>query len=88
MDTKEDINRLEAKIDKLAEAINRLVLVEDRQIRINSRIDKLDEDVSAAFSVIRETDAKVERLVSYGKAASWLAATAFTFLTGITVFLK
>lgn len=84
----EDIHRLESKIDKLAEAVNRLVVVEDRQLRLNESIIKFNTDLDKAYELIRLADAKIERLISYGRAASWVVGTAFTFLTGTVVFFK
>lgn len=84
----DDVHRLEIKIDKLADAVNRLVVVEDRQLRLNESLIKFNVDLDKSYEMIRATDAKVERLISYGRAASWVIATAFTFLTGVVVFFK
>lgn len=82
--TDADIDRLESKIDKLAEAVHRLVLVEDRQMRTNSRLDKLEADLSKAFEMTRELEKRVATHANYGKSA----AAVFTAALGVLGIFK
>lgn len=79
-----DIDRLESKIDKLAEAVHRLVLVEDRQLRTNSRLDQVEDDLGKAFETIRTVEKRVDTHSNYGRAASVI----FTAALGIMGFFK
>lgn len=79
-EVQEDINRLESKIDKLAEAVHRLVLVEDRQIRTNARLDKIETDLVQAFNMTRAIEKRVDTHASYGKSAAAIFTAALSVL--------
>lgn len=84
----QDINRLEAKIDKLAEAINRLVLLEDRQIAILGHITKNDTDIDKLFSMQSDLEKKITSMESFGKALTWIAGLAYSALVLVVAWIK
>jgi hypothetical protein len=57
MTTDDDFRRLESKVDKLTDAVMRLVLIEERQSTQGERIGK----VEARVAVIENTQTKTDR---------------------------
>lgn len=84
----EDIIRLESKIDKLAEAINRLVLLEDRQLTISRELAKNDADLDKLYELHRQTAAKVDSHINFMKGVNWVVGVAFAILTAVVAFFK
>lgn len=90
----EELSRLEGKVDKCLEAIERLVLIDERQIVQGQRMGHLEqrcaaievqlqaqvEKVTAANS---ETRQKLDKWINFGLGAYALAATAFTVYQGV-----
>ena len=83
--SKDDFSRLEAKVDKLTDAIQRLILIEERQTTQGERIGKVESAVAVHDSAILRTDKKVDQWVNRGIGV-WVAATIlFTaFQLGMT----
>lgn len=79
-EVQDDLQRLESKIDKLAEAVHRLVLVEDRQIRTNARIDKLETDMGKSFDMLRTVEKRVDTHANYGRASAAIFTAALTII--------
>ena len=77
----EAFDRLEGKVDKLVEAVNRLVLVEERQSNQGVRIGTLEQRVAACESANESTDRKVDKWVNRGVGVWSLAVIAFSILT-------
>lgn len=78
--TDDDFKRLEAKVDKLTDAVSKLILFEERQATQGERIGAVEAKVAIHESSILRTDRKVDQWVNRG-IGIWLAATAvFTFI--------
>ena len=76
----EDFRRLETKVDKLTDAVMRLVLLEERQTNQGERIGSVEQRVSAVEASISKIDQKVERWVNRGIGVWAVAVAVFTVL--------
>ena len=70
-----DLSRLEDKVDKMAEAVQKLVLVEERQTGQGDRITKLEKRASDADLSRQKLDQRIDRWMNIGIGA-W-AVVAF-----------
>ena len=78
--TDDDFRRLETKVDKLTDAVGKLILFEERQATQGERIGAIEAKVAVHETAIHRTDRKVDQWVNRGIGV-WLAATAvFTFI--------
>jgi hypothetical protein len=73
----EDLKRIETKVDKLTDAVTRLILVEERQTAQGVRIGALENKSVELDRDVREVDRKVDRWVNMGVGAWALLATAY-----------
>ena len=78
-----DFRRLEEKVDKLTDAVMRLVLIEERQTTQGERIGRVETAISVVETKVAETDRKLERWVNRGIGAWGLAAVLYTVVTFI-----
>lgn len=69
----EDLRRLELKVDKLTDAVQRLILIEERQTTQGERIGKCESAIAVNEIAISKTDKKVDQWVNRGIGV-WLAA--------------
>lgn len=60
----EDLKRIESKVDKLTDAVTRLILVEERQTAQGVRITNLEDKTEEIEVCVRKVDRKVERWVN------------------------
>ena len=83
-----DILRLEAKVDKLTDAVMRLVLIEERQTTQGERIGACETKIAVTEAAITKTDRKVDQWVNRGVGV-WLAAVVlFTLAQFGAKFIK
>lgn len=75
MTTDPDFLRLEAKVDKLTDAVMRLVLIEERQTTQGERIGQCETKIAVNEAAIIRTDRKVDQWVNRG-IGIWLAAVS------------
>jgi len=80
----EDFRRLEFKVDKLGDAIQRLILIEERQNNMGERIGKCEADVAVCENNISKTDKKVDQWINRGIGIWAAAAIVYTILQYIT----
>lgn len=71
----EDFKRLEGKVDKMSDAIQRLILIEERQTTQGARIGKVESAVAVHDNSIQRIDSKVERWINRGIGV-WAVAVA------------
>lgn len=64
--TATDIKRLEDKLDRLADGMSRLILIDERQVLQSSRVEKLELRLSLAEDAGRKTEARVTSWVQRG----------------------
>ena len=67
--------RLEAKVDKLTDAVMRLVVIEERQTAQAERMTAVETKVTANDTAIIKVDRKVDQWVNRGIGV-WLAAVS------------
>ena len=78
--TDDDFRRLEGKVDKLAETIQKLVLVEERLANQGERIGRVEQRVSSVEASHQKTDRKVDQWVNRGIGVWGLAVTLFALV--------
>ena len=78
--TDEDFTRLEAKVDKLGEAISKLILFEERQATQGERIGKCESHIAVHETSLNKIDRKVEMWVNRGIGVWALAVTLFALV--------
>lgn len=76
----EDFKRLEGKVDKLADAIQRLILIEERQTTQGERIGKCESAIAVQETTIHRVDSKVERWVNRGIGVWAVAVVLFALV--------
>jgi uncharacterized coiled-coil protein SlyX len=69
--------RLERKVDKLTDAVMRLVLIEERQSTQGERIGALEQRVTAYETIMQKTERKIEQWINRGIGAWAIAALIF-----------
>lgn len=80
MMTDDDFRRLESKVDKLAETLTKLVLVEERQINQGERIGRVEQRVSAVETSVSKTDKTLQMWINRGIGVWGLAITVFALI--------
>jgi hypothetical protein len=82
MDTgfNEDLKRIETKVDKLTDAVTRLILVEERQTAQGVRITTLEDKTEDLEYKYNKVDRKVERWVNMGMGAWAIVVVIFAFV--------
>lgn len=78
--SQEDFVRLEHKVDKLTDAVLRLVLLEERQTAQGERIGAAEQRIAISESTLNRVDAKVERWVNRGIGAWGIAMVLFAVI--------
>lgn len=86
--TDDDFHRLEGKVDKLSDAIQKLILFEERQVNQGERIGKVEQRVSAVEASTTKIDKKVEMWINRGIGVWGLAVTVFALIQFGTKFVK
>jgi hypothetical protein len=76
----EDLKRIETKVDKLTDAVTRLILVEERQTAQGVRITTLEEKTEELDYKYNKVDRKVERWVNMGMGAWAIVVVIFAFV--------
>lgn len=77
---------IENKIDKLSEAVTRLVLIDERQITQGGRLGKLEEEHAKLQARYQLLDAKVERWINMGIGAWAVMTLVFVLWQAIPAF--
>lgn len=78
--TDDDFRRLEGKVDKLSDAVTKLIVFEERQATQGQRIGEVEKEVAVAQSAVSRIDAKVERWINRGIGAWGVAAVVFALM--------
>lgn len=84
----QDLRRLEDKVDKLAEAIQRLIVIEERQSTQGERIGKAEAALAVHDTRIQHIDRKMEMWVNRGIGVWGLAVTVFAIIQFASKFVK
>lgn len=75
-----DFARLEAKVDKLTDAIQRLILIEERQSSQGERIGKCEAAIAVHDTAIHKTDRVMQQWINRGIGVWAAAAVLFTLV--------
>ena len=86
--TDDDFKRLESKVDKLTEAVTRLVLVEERLSNQGERIGRVEQRVAAVETAASKTDRMVQMWINRGIGGWGLAVVVFTMVQFGSKFLE
>ncbi|CAB4126079.1 hypothetical protein UFOVP73_4 [uncultured Caudovirales phage] len=76
----EDFRRLESKVDKLTDAVTRLILVEERQTTQGERIGKVEVTLAAHDVAIAGNRQQIDQWVQRGIGAWAVAAVLFAIV--------
>ena len=86
--TDDDFRRLESKVDKLTDAVSKLVLVEERLANQGERIGRVEQRVSVVETSHQKLDRKVEMWINRGIGVWGLAVTLFALVQFGAKFIK
>ena len=78
--TDDDFRRLESKVDKLTDAVGKLILFEERQANQGERIGSVEALCSVNEIAISRTDRKVDQWVNRGVGVWAAAAVVFALV--------
>lgn len=78
--TDDDFKRLETKVDKLTDAVGKLILFEERQANQGERIGAVEARCSVHETSIARVDRKVDQWVNRGMGVWAAAAILFALL--------
>lgn len=76
----DDLRRIETKVDKLTDAVMRLVLIEERQSTQGERIGKCESAIAVHDNAIQKTDRILHMWINRGVGAWAVAAVIFTLV--------
>lgn len=88
MATEVDLQRLEAKVDKLTDAVMRLVLIEERQTTQGERIGAVEQRCAVNETAIGATEKLLHRWINRGVGAWGVALVVFALLEFGSRFAK
>ena len=72
-----DLQRIEEKVDKLTEAVTRLILVEERQTAQGVRLGEVEKRISSTEATTVQVERRMERWINFGAGAWALALVIF-----------
>lgn len=78
--TDDDFRRLEGKVDKLGDAVQKLILVEERQANQGERIGRVEQRVASVETATSKTDRTLQMWINRGIGVWGLAALIFTLV--------
>jgi len=78
--TDDDFRRLESKVDKLTDAVGKLILIEERQANQGVRIGAVEAQLSVQDAMLQRVDRKVDQWVNRGVGIWAAAAIVFSFV--------
>jgi hypothetical protein len=78
--TDDDFKRLESKVDKLTDAVGKLILFEERQANQGARIGAVEAQLSVQESMLHRTDRKIDQWVNRGMGVWAAAAVVFSLV--------
>ena len=84
----EDFRRIESKVDKLTDAVTRLILLEERQTNQGERIGNVEARSSVLENGLHRTDRKIDQWINRGVGVWAAAAVIFTLVQFGSHFIK
>lgn len=80
-----DFSRLESKVDKIADAVSKLVVLEERQSHMKSEVDDLKAEMAEMKEELNKTQQTLAKWVYIGHGAITVIVvlwSVFTFFVG------
>lgn len=84
----EAILRLEAKVDRLTDAVTKLILVEERLSTQGERLGRVEQHLAALDVVTAKTDKKVDQWINRGMGVWAVVVTIFAVGQAAFTYLK
>ena len=78
--TDDDFKRLESKVDKLTDAVGKLILIEERQANQGARIGAVEAQLSVQDAMLQRVDRKVDQWVNRGVGIWAAVAVVFSLI--------
>ena len=78
--TDDDFRRLESKVDKLTDAVGKLILFEERQANQGTRIGAVETQLGIHDAALQRTDRKIDQWVNRGMGVWAAAAVVFSIV--------
>ena len=78
--TDDDFKRLESKVDKLTDAVGKLILFEERQANQGARIGAVEAQLSVHDDALQRVDRKIDQWVNRGMGVWAAAAVVFSLV--------
>jgi hypothetical protein len=78
--TDDDFRRLESKVDKLTDAVGKLILFEERQATQGARIGAVEAQLGIHEAMLHRTDRKIDQWVNRGMGVWAAAAVVFSLV--------
>lgn len=78
--TDDDFKRLENKVDKLTDAVSKLILFEERQATQGSRIGTIETKIGVHDAALLRVDRKIDQWVNRGVGVWAAAAVVFSLV--------
>ena len=78
--TDDDFRRLESKVDKLTDAVGKLILFEERQANQGARIGAVEAQLSVQDDGLHRVDQKIDQWVNRGMGVWAAAAVVFSLV--------
>jgi hypothetical protein len=78
--TDDDFRRLESKVDKLTDAVGKLILIEERQANQGVRIGAVEAQLSVQDAMLQRIDRKVDQWVNRGVGVWAAVAVVFSLV--------
>ena len=78
--TDDDFRRLESKVDKLTDAVGKLILFEERQANQGARIGAVEAQLSVHDDGLHRVDQKIDQWVNRGMGVWAAAAVVFSLV--------
>jgi hypothetical protein len=78
--TDDDFRRLESKVDKLTDAVGKLILFEERQANQGARIGDVETKIEVHDVHLQRIDKKVDQWVNRGVGVWAAAAVVFALV--------
>jgi hypothetical protein len=78
--TDDDFRRLESKVDKLTDAVGKLILFEERQATQGERIENVEVKIGIHDASLQRVDRKIDQWVNRGVGVWAAAAIVFALV--------
>ena len=75
--TPEDFSRLEGKVDKMADAVQKLILVEERQSNQKIELDKHEKEIHVLKESVSQLHSRVDKYTYFATGVTGVIVAMF-----------